>query len=56
MTIRLYCDEDSLRYALVQALRTRGVDITTTVESQMAGATAEQQLAYATAEGRTIYT
>jgi hypothetical protein len=29
MTIRLYLDEDSMRQALVQALRARGVDVMT---------------------------
>ena len=52
MTIRLYCDEDSLRHALVISLRKRGVDIITAVESGMTGETDEQQLAYAAAQGR----
>jgi len=55
MTIRLYCDEDSLRWALVVSLRKRGVDISTTLESGMNGATDEQQLEYAAAERRTLY-
>ena len=55
MTIRLYFDEDSLRHGLVVSLRKRGVDITTTLESGMTGATDEQQLLYAAAQERTIY-
>ena len=35
MNIRLYCDEDSERHALVSALRKRGVDIATALESEM---------------------
>ncbi len=35
MTIRLYLEEDSLRRALVRALRARGVDVTTAFEAGM---------------------
>lgn len=35
MTIRLYLDEDSMRQALVQALRARGVDVMTALEADM---------------------
>lgn len=35
MTIRLYLDEDSMRQALVQALRARGVDVITALEAGM---------------------
>ena len=55
MMIRLYCDEDSVRHALVLSLRKRGVDIITAIESKMIGKTDEQQLAYAAAQGRAIY-
>lgn len=33
MTIRLYFDEDSMRHALVEALRIRGVDVLKTPET-----------------------
>lgn len=35
MSIRLYCDEDSMRHALVAALRSRGLDVTTALEDDM---------------------
>ncbi|MHB1035968.1 MAG: DUF5615 family PIN-like protein [Pirellulales bacterium] len=56
MTIGLYCDEDSVRHALVLALRKRGVDIRTSLESGMNGTADEQQLAYAAAQGMAIFT
>ncbi len=55
MTVRLYCDEDSLRHALVLSLRKRGVDILTALESGMTGKKDEEQLAYAAARGLVIY-
>jgi hypothetical protein len=35
MTVRLYCDEDSIQHSLVLALRKRGVDILTALEAEM---------------------
>jgi hypothetical protein len=35
MKIRLYVDEDSMRHALVEALRARGVDVLTALEAGM---------------------
>ncbi len=35
MKIHLYFDEDSMRHALVQALRARGVDVLTALEAGM---------------------
>lgn len=55
MTVRLYCDEDSLQHALVLALRKRGVDILTVLEAGMLAEPDERQLAYAAAQGRAIY-
>jgi hypothetical protein len=55
MTIRLYCDEDSMRHALVMALRKRGLDVSTALEAGMTEETDERQLAFAEARGRAIY-
>ena len=55
MTIRLYFDEDSMRHALVEALRKRGVDVLTPLEVGSTEQADEQQLEYAAAQGRTIY-
>ena len=55
MTLRLYCDEDSMRQALVVGLRKRGVDILTSLEAGTTKETDEQQLAFAAAQGRAIY-
>jgi hypothetical protein len=35
MRIRLYLEEDSMRRALAQALRARGVDVTTALDEGM---------------------
>ncbi len=56
MTIRLYCDEDTVRHALVAALRQRGVDVCTALDAEMIQATDDEQLAYATGDARTLYT
>ncbi len=55
MTIRLYFDEDSMRHALVEALRKRGVDVATALEVGTTEQTDEQQLEYAATRGRSIY-
>jgi Domain of unknown function (DUF5615) len=55
MTIRLYLDEDSMRQALVQALRARGVDVITALEADMIERADEEHLDYATAQGRVLY-
>jgi hypothetical protein len=56
VTIRLYCDEDTVRHALVAALRQRGVDVRTALDAEMIQATDDEQLAYATGDARTLYT
>jgi hypothetical protein len=53
--IRLYVDEDAEETAIVDALRSRGVDLLTTLDAGMTRATDEEQLAFATSEGRAIY-
>lgn len=55
MTIRLYCDEDSVQHALVAALRKRDVDIQTSLEAGTTGQQDDRQLEYAAAHGRAIY-
>lgn len=56
MPLRLYMDMDSLRPAVIRALRANGTDILTSAEAghQLFGD--EQQLEFATAEVRAIYT
>jgi uncharacterized protein with PIN domain len=55
MTIRLYIDEDSMRSALVRALRARGVDVLTALEAGMIERSDEEHLEYAAGEGRVLY-
>jgi uncharacterized protein with PIN domain len=53
--IRLYLDEDSMRSALVRALRARGIDVLTALEAGMIERSDEEHLEYATKEGRVLY-
>ncbi len=53
--IRFHLDE-SVRAAIAVGLRSHGVDITTTSEAHLMGATDQQQIAYALAENRVIVT
>ncbi len=53
--IRYHLDEH-VDPAVVEGLRRRGVDVTTTVEAGLAGATDEAQLAFALAEARVFVT
>ena len=55
MKMRLYLDEDAMDGDLVQALRSRGVDVTTVSYEQRQGYSDDEQLRYATQEGRAIY-
>jgi hypothetical protein len=55
VTVRLYCDEDSMRHALVAALRKRGVDVLTSLEAGTTEQSDEQQLSFATRQGRAIH-
>jgi uncharacterized protein with PIN domain len=55
MTIRLYFDEDSMRHALVRALRIRGMDVVTALECDLIEQSDEANLEFATAQGRTLY-
>lgn len=55
MAIRLYLDEDSVRSALVRALRARRVDVLTALEAAMIERSDEEHLEYAAKEGRVLY-
>lgn len=55
MKIRLYIDEDSMDQALVQALRARGVDVTTALEEDMIAKNDHLHLDYAARYGRALY-
>lgn len=54
MTILLYFDEDSMRHALVQALRARGTDVVTALEAGMIERSDAEHLDYATAQERAL--
>jgi hypothetical protein len=54
-TIRIHLDENCPS-AIADGLRRWGVDVTTTPEAGLIGATDEQQAAYALAEHRMIFT
>ena len=53
-TIRFHLDENC-SHAIFEGLSRRGVDVTTTPQSNLLGATDEQQLAFCLAEGRVIF-
>jgi endonuclease V-like protein UPF0215 family len=55
MTLRLYLEEDSMRRALIRALRARGVDVTTALEAGMVERDDRDHLDYATVQGRVLY-
>lgn len=54
--IRLYLDEDAMNRRLVEALRGRGVDLTTPGETITTGLSDEEQLILAHDLGRVFYT
>lgn len=53
--IRIYLDEDSMRHSLVQALRNRGVDVTTALDEGMIERSDADHLAYATKQARVLF-
>ena len=55
MTIRLYCDEDSMGSSLVAALRSRGIDMTTALEDDMVDRQDGEHLDHATRHGRVLF-
>jgi predicted nuclease of predicted toxin-antitoxin system len=54
-TIRFHLDENCHR-AVAEGLSRRGIEVTTTPEAGLMGATDEQQVAYGLAQGRVIFT
>lgn len=54
-TIRFHLDEN-VNGAIADGLRRRGVDVTTTPEEGMIGASDEEQLAFAFSQSRVIFT
>lgn len=55
MTFRLYLDEDCMDRDLVQALRTRGVDVLSAQELGMIEVSDEDHLSWATTQDRVLY-
>ena len=53
--IQFHLDEQVER-AIAEALRRRGIDVTTTPEARLLGATDEEQLAFAISQERVIFT
>ena len=53
--IRFHCDEQVER-AIAEALKRRGIDVTTTPEAGLLGAADEEQLAFAISQERVIFT
>jgi predicted nuclease of predicted toxin-antitoxin system len=54
-TIRFHLDENCPQ-AIAEGLRRHGIDVTTTPEVGLRGASDEDQTAYALAEGRVVFT
>lgn len=55
MTFRLYCDEDVMDHDLVDALRSRGMDVTTALDANMIDRDDEEHLDHATRQGRVLF-
>jgi predicted nuclease of predicted toxin-antitoxin system len=54
-TIRFHLDEN-VAHAVADGLRRVGVDVTTTTDAKLVGASDDRQLGYAVAEARVIFT
>jgi predicted nuclease of predicted toxin-antitoxin system len=54
-TVKFYTDEHSAK-AVAEGLRRRGIDVVTTYEAGMLGASDREQLAFAASEGRVLFT
>lgn len=54
--IRYHLDENRSSHAIVEALRSRGIDVTTTQDVCLGGATDQQQLAFGLAHQRVLFT
>lgn len=55
MQVRLYFDEDAMDSDLVRALRVRGVDVFTALDSGLITSSDGEHLAYATSNERVLY-
>lgn len=53
--IRFHLDEN-VSNAIAEGLRRRGINVTTTLEAGLMGASDEEQLAFTLAQGRVIFT
>jgi hypothetical protein len=53
--IRLYLDEDTMKNALIKALRNADLDVITVADAGRLGYSDEEQLIWATEQKRTIY-
>jgi hypothetical protein len=53
--IRLYIDEDAMSDSLIQALRSRGVDVISALDAGMVKRSDEEHLHHATMQGRALY-
>ena len=54
--LRLYVDEDAGEQAVIDGLRSRGIDCLTTLEASRLGSADHEQLVYAISQQRVIYT
>jgi hypothetical protein len=54
-TIRFHLDEN-VSNAVAEGLRRRSIDVTTTADRNLIGASDEEQLAFAIAQGRILFT
>jgi len=54
-TIRFHLDENS-HHGIADALRRHGVDVSTTPDAELLGASDEEQLRFAVSQGRAIFT
>ena len=54
--MKLHLDEDADAHALLNALRQRGLDVSSSRELALLRCSDEEQLAWASEQGRTIYT
>jgi hypothetical protein len=54
-TIRFHLDENCHR-AIAEGLRRRGIDVTTTHDAGLLGASDDEQLRYGLAQGRLVFT
>jgi hypothetical protein len=55
MTIRIYLDEDAMSRSLINALRSRGVDVTVASDVGMRERSDAEHLTYASAQGLVLF-